>query len=50
MMCEMIDADVAVKLDKPIYTDMKGNEVEESKRFGLKQIPIGTTWVHENHP
>ena len=34
---EMVDAGVAVKLDTPIYTDRKGNEVEESKRFGLKQ-------------
>ena len=34
---EMVDAGVAVKLDKPIYTDRKGNEVEESKRFGMKQ-------------
>jgi hypothetical protein len=34
---EMLDAKVAILLDEPIYTDIRGNVVEETERFGLLQ-------------
>ena len=34
---EMLDAKVAILLDEPIYTDIRGNVVEETEYFGLLQ-------------
>ena len=34
---EMVDAGVAIALQTPIFTDVDGNPVDESERFGMKQ-------------
>jgi hypothetical protein len=34
---EMLDAGVAISLQIPIFTDIDGNPVDETKHFGQKQ-------------
>ena len=34
---EMLDAGIAISLQIPIFTDIDGNPVDETKHFGQKQ-------------
>ena len=34
---KLVEAPVAISLDEPVFTDRDGKEVEEDKRFGMKQ-------------